>query len=169
MKNPPPFLLILASILLAAWLAACGGASAGDAPSIEVSDPWARAMSMMAGEGGGETQPGGEMGGMGGFNSAAYMLLRNTGGADDRLLGVRSDVAEAVELHISEMKDGVMSMHPVEGVDLPAGGQAELKPGGLHVMLIGLKQELKPGDKVRLTLVFEKSGEMVVEAEVRMP
>jgi hypothetical protein len=64
-------------------------------------------------------------------------------------------------------KDGVMSMHPVEAIDVPAGSEAVLKPGGLHVMLIGLTRDLKVGEKVVVKLTFEKAGERVVEAEVR--
>jgi copper(I)-binding protein len=102
-------------------------------------------------------------------NSAAYMILRNGGDVDDRLLKVESDVADAVELHKSTMEGSVMKMAPVDGIDVPAKGQAELKPGGLHVMIIGLKRELKPDEKIRLTLQFEKSGAQEVEAAVRKP
>jgi copper(I)-binding protein len=97
------------------------------------------------------------------------MIIKNRGNEADRMLSADSDVAEAVELHISEMKDGVMTMHQVDGIDVPGNGQAELKPGGLHVMLIGLKQELKAGDIVKLSLNFEKSGTITTEAEVRLP
>jgi hypothetical protein len=67
------------------------------------------------------------------------------------------------------MKDNVMSMSPVEAIEVPANGQVELKPGGYHVMLVGLKQDLKVGDIVKLTLVFEKAGRIDVEAEVKNP
>jgi hypothetical protein len=152
-------------------LSACSG-SAG--PKIEIQDPWVRAAAMMDtqdhddAEGKGEGSEMGEHMG-GGGNSAAYMILKNTGNEADRMLSADSDIAEAVELHISEMKDGVMTMHQVDGIDIPGNGQAELKPGGLHVMLIGLKQELKVGDIVNFTLNFEKSGTITTEADVRMP
>ena len=64
---------------------------------------------------------------------------------------------------------GALSELPVADDNVPAGGQAELKPGGLHIMLIGLKRELNQGDAVRLILVFEKSGEIIVDAQVRAP
>ncbi len=102
-----------------------------------------------------------------GANSAGYMTLRNTGRTADRLLSVQSDVAAAVELHKSEMKDGMMTMSPVDGIDVPAGGEAQLKSGGLHIMFIGLKQPLKAGDKVQIKLRFQQAGEVVVQAEVR--
>jgi hypothetical protein len=104
-----------------------------------------------------------------GANGAAYMMIKNEGGAADKLLRAESDVAEAVELHMSEMKDGVMSMHPVDYIEIPAEGQTELKPGGLHIMLIGLRQELNVGEKLTMKLEFEQSGIVTVEAEVRAP
>ncbi|MER3405214.1 MAG: copper chaperone PCu(A)C [Chloroflexota bacterium] len=101
--------------------------------------------------------------------SAAYMVIRNEGAQSDRLVRAETDVAETVELHESRMESGVMKMQPVEGIDVPAGGSVELKPGGLHIMLIGLKRELRVGDRVELVLHFEKAGDIAVEAEVRQP
>ena len=68
-----------------------------------------------------------------------------------------------------KMEGQVMKMRPVPGqrLEIPARGAVELKPGGLHLMLIGLKQQLKPGDKIEVTLSFEKSGDKTVQAEVR--
>lgn len=152
--------------VLALALNACS--SGARVPEIEVQDPWARAVTGM----GEQSQPGESSSGetvLMGMNGAAYMVLRNNGGAPDRLLRVESEVAEAVELHIVEMKDDVMSMHPVEFIEVPARGQVELKPGGLHVMLIGLKGELKPGENLTLLLLFERSDEMTVDALVRAP
>ena len=122
------------------------GAGAG---KVQAADVWARAAAT--------------------GNSAAYMILRNGGEAADRLLKAESDVAEAVELHKSTMDGGMMKMAPVENVEVPAKGQAELEPGGLHVMLIGLKRELKPDEKIKLRLQFEKGGTQEVEAVVRNP
>ena len=62
---------------------------------------------------------------------------------------------------------GMMQMSPVPNIPVPANGKAELKPGGLHMMLIGLNRELKAGDKVQLTLNFEKAGKVPVTAEVK--
>lgn len=158
--------------LIALLLSACSGPAG---PKIEIQDPWVRAAAVMIAEGkdddtgsmaGGDEMPGHQGSGS---NSAAYMVIKNSGGEADRMLSAEADVAEAVELHISEMKEEVMTMHQVDGVDIPARGQAELKPGGLHVMLIGLKHELNAGDVLRLTLNFEKSGTLSVDAQVRMP
>ncbi len=101
-----------------------------------------------------------------GANGAAYMTLTNDGDTDDQLVGVTSDVAEAVELHQSAMQDGSMSMQQVDGIDLPAGGAAVLEPGGFHVMLVGVTAELAEGDTVDLTLEFANAGERTVSAEV---
>jgi periplasmic copper chaperone A len=115
---------------------------------------------------------GGEMEGgmhMEGATSAAYMTLRNAGQQADRLIEVRSNIAEVVETHLTETIDGVASMSRVDGIDVPASGSVDLEPGGLHIMFINLNQDLNAGDTVRLTLVFEKSGEMDVSAPVRAP
>ena len=93
---------------------------------------------------------------------AAYLTVRNGGAADDRLIGVASEVAGRAELHGSEMQDGVMRMRPVEAVEVPAHGQAALEPGGLHIMLIGLKAPLEEGGSFALTLTFEDAGEVEV-------
>ena len=101
-------------------------------------------------------------------NGAVYMKLVNQGGTDDVLLSAASDMASAVELHESKLdENGVMKMGPVPNIPVPAGGSATLEPGGLHVMLIGLKKELAVGDKFNLTLNFEKSGPKTIEVEVR--
>lgn len=147
--KPLTFAMIgLLTVLLV--LAGCTPLPQTDAGGgITVTDAWARAAA--AG------------------NSAAYMILRNAGPAPDRLIRAESEVAAAVELHQTTMEGGMMKMAPVDGIAVPAGGQAELKPGGLHVMLIGLKRELKAGDKLKLKLHFEKAGAQEIEAEVRQP
>ncbi len=146
-------------VLLLCLLISCNGRTS---EAIRVEDAWVRAAAMAADEQG-------EMSHMGGSTSAAYMTLRNTTSEADRLLSASSDVAHSVELHTSEEVDGVMTMHPIEGVDVPAGGSAELAPGGMHVMLVGLTRDLKAGEKITFTLDFEKAGEIQVEAEVRAP
>ncbi|MGF1660392.1 MAG: copper chaperone PCu(A)C [Rubrimonas sp.] len=137
-------------LLGAALAAAClaGPALAGD---ISVADPFARA-----------TPPGAGA-------SAAYMAVRNAGSEDDRLVAARSDVARRVELHTHILDaDGVARMREVEGgIPLPAGETVTLAPGGLHVMLMGLTGQLLEGESVPLTLVFEKAGELALEAPVR--
>lgn len=164
--------------------------AAATVASLEIVDPWARAAAMKSGdempamgssEAMTETASMGEsaamsdtatmgesMGmGMGGAMSAAYMTIRNVGSEDDRLIKAQSNVSEVVELHTMEEKDGVMTMHPVEAIDVPANGAAELKPGGFHVMFIGLTRDLNIGEQVTVTLTFEKAGEVTVQADVR--
>ncbi|MBK8024937.1 MAG: copper chaperone PCu(A)C [Chloroflexi bacterium] len=102
-------------------------------------------------------------------NSAVYGHLVHIGEMPDTLVSASSEIAEAVELHEMVMGAGdVMQMRPVEGgIVVPANGFQTLEPGGLHVMLIGLKQELVPGDQVALTLHFEHAGDIQVMAPVR--
>lgn len=100
---------------------------------------------------------------------AGYMLIFNDGGAEDALVGASSEVAGSVSLHRTVMKEDVMSMEPVPRLEVPAGGQVELKPLDLHLMIMELKENLEPGQKVQITLQFEKAGEVEVEAEVRQP
>jgi copper(I)-binding protein len=141
--------LMVGVVMLAALaLAACGG-SGGTTGGITVSDAWARTSPMMERAG------------------AAYMVLQNSGAAEDKLLSVESDVAKTIELHETKEMNGMMQMSPVPNILVAASGKTELKPGGLHVMLIGLTRELKVGDKVQLTLNFEKAGKIPVTAEVR--
>lgn len=99
-------------------------------------------------------------------NGGAYLKLVNTGSVDDRLLSVSADVARSVELHSMSMDGNVMRMRHVDGVDVPAGQTVELKPGGLHVMLLDLKAPLKEGQKFPVRLKFEKAGELMVTVNV---
>ena len=122
-------------------------AQAQTAPKVEAA--WARPT--VAGQSGG-----------GGY-------LKITGGATpDRLLSVNAGVAKMVELHSMEMDGNVMRMRPIEGgIAIPAGQTVELKPGGSHVMFMGLTQTLKSGARFPLTLRFEKAGEVKVQMQVQ--
>ncbi|MCE8547199.1 copper chaperone PCu(A)C [Ruegeria pomeroyi] len=99
---------------------------------------------------------------------AAFMMIRNTGAEDDRLVDARSDVAAKVELHTHKINDqGVAQMmHVPEGFDIPAGGMHALARGGDHVMFMGIKAPFEQGALVPVTLVFEKAGEIEVEIPV---
>jgi hypothetical protein len=164
--------------------AACGGAAttpasepADDASgtgAIAVQEPWVRAAVMTGGSemAEGEMAEGemaeGEMADMGsGSNSAAYMVLMNESDTADTLIRASTDIAETVELHTVIMEDGVMMMRPVTQIDVPASGETELRPGGLHVMLLGITQDLEEGDTVDLTLTFENAGDVSISAPVR--
>jgi hypothetical protein len=86
--------------------------------------------------------------------TAAYMTIENQTGADISLRSASTEVAQTVEIHKMELVDGIMKMHRVKTIDIPAGHTAELKPGGYHLMVIGLKKELKENDNVTITLEF---------------
>lgn len=107
-------------------------------------------------------RPGGE-----GNVTAAFLTIANASDQPDALLAVQSEIAETIEIHVSQMEDGVMRMRPVSRLEIPAGGQVEVVPsGGHHLMLIGLTRTIAVGERVPLTLHFERGGEVVVEAEV---
>lgn len=133
-------------VFLLVLLTACASAST----DLSIGDIWARP-------------------GLAGGNSAAYFVVENYG-VDDTLLSASSDIAEAVELHQTQMEGDQMHMqHMAHGVPIPAGGPTRFEPGGLHVMFIGLKQDLKVGDTFDLTLVFEQAGELTVSVTVQEP
>jgi copper(I)-binding protein len=101
--------------------------------------------------------------------TGAFMQL--TAAQDSKLVSVSSSAVPVAEVHEMKMQDGVMKMRPLPSLALPAGKAVALTPGGYHVMLMGLKQQLKAGDSVPLTLVFESQGgkreAVEVQAEVR--
>ncbi len=88
------------------------------------------------------------------------------GPAADRLLAVSADIAQSVELHTMRMDGDVMRMRQLDSVDVPAKQSVEFKPGGMHVMLIGLKTPLKVGNSFPMTLRFEKAGSVSVNVRV---
>lgn len=100
-------------------------------------------------------------------NSAAFMMLMNKSGSDHAVVGGKSPVAKVVELHEHIHQNGMMKMRRIPRIAVKANNKAVLKPGGLHVMLIGLKRELKKGETVSLTLKFEDGSTKTVEAPVR--
>ena len=108
-----------------------------------------------------------EGGGGASTNSAAYLLVRNDGGTGDRLTGAESPAASRVELHESFMEGEVMRMRKVDSLDIPAGSEVELKPGGLHIMLLGITGPLVEGEEIELTLHFERSGDRIVRLPIR--
>ena len=116
---------------------------------LQVGHPWSRA-----------TPPGAKTG-------AGYLSVTNAGKTPDVLLGGSTPVADKLEIHQMSTAGGVMTMRPVSGgVPLAPGATVELKPGGYHIMLIGLKQPLKAGDRVPATLDFAKAGKVQIEFAV---
>jgi len=97
-----------------------------------------------------------------------FLSFANAGPAD-KLLSISADVSKSVELHEMKMEGDVMKMRQVDGIEVPAGKTVELKPGGYHVMFVGLKAPLKAGDKFPAKLKFEKGGEVDVVFNIEAP
>ncbi len=100
--------------------------------------------------------------------AGGFLVLTNTGAAADRLVGVSSPISMKSEVHEMAVDDkGVMTMRPVEGgLEVPAGGSVELKPGSYHLMFMGLTTRPVEGDTFEATLEFEKAGKVAVEFNV---
>ncbi len=97
---------------------------------------------------------------------AGYMTIRNASKSADRLVAASSPLSQKVETHVT-VKDGdIFRMREVKGYDIPASGTFELKPGGAHLMLVNVRTPLKEGDKVPVTLRFERAGEVKTEFHV---
>lgn len=150
--NPSIQRLIATTALAFAGLGAavCASAHSFKVAAIDIGHPHAR-----------PTNAGQQVG-------VGYLKLSNQGAAD-RLLSATSPAAASVEMHSMAMEGDVMKMRQVDAIELPAGQTVELKPGGYHLMLMGLKAPLKAGDKLPLTLRFEKAGEVVVTVNVEVP
>ncbi|MEO7253381.1 MAG: copper chaperone PCu(A)C [Casimicrobium sp.] len=101
-------------------------------------------------------------------NSAAFMTFNNAGVAD-KLISVTGSVAKEVQMHSMVTEGGMMKMREINALDIPANSKAEFKPGGYHVMLIGIPDGLKEGTKFPLKLKFEKAGEITVQVSVEKP
>ena len=99
--------------------------------------------------------------------TGAFMVIKNTGSVDRKLVNAESTAAKTVQLHNHFNENGVMKMRQVESVDVKANAQTELKPGGYHVMLIDMKAELKEGDSVPITLIFDDGTKTSISAPVR--
>jgi copper(I)-binding protein len=99
--------------------------------------------------------------------TGAYVLLRNGDKTDHALVAAASPAANAVELHTVIDEGGMKKMVRVPKMDVKAGGETKLQPGGLHIMLIGLKEPLKEGASVPITLKFEDGSEVALKAPVR--
>ena len=104
-----------------------------------------------------------------GHNGVIYLGIKNQGAADDRLVAVSTPLATKVELHRSTMEEGVHRMEKVESIVVPAGGTVELAPGGLHIMLIGLKFMLMAEETIPVTFTFERSGAITTGVSVEAP
>jgi len=119
------------------------------ADEVNVIDPWAREVPPVM------------------STSAGFLSLKNTGSVEHKLVSASSDGAGMVELHTHINNNSVMQMRPVENIPVAVGETAELKPGGLHIMLMMLKKPLVAGKQLNITLNFEDGSSKQIQAEVR--
>ena len=141
-------------VIIAMVVVAVAGASA-QGTAIQLEQPWVRRAPAM------------EPGASGTSTSAAYVVILNRGTTPDALVSATTDAAASVEVHETRNMSGMMMMERVDRIVVPPGARVELKPGGYHLMLIGLTRALTPGQDVALTLVFEGAGPVTARAEVR--
>ncbi len=149
-----PFKILSRLAALTCLLLAANGALAQDyeLQGLTIKHPWARA-SIGAAKAG-----------------VAFMQIENAGAATDRLIAVETEVAKHAALHTHIMDGDIMKMRPVEGgIEIPPKGMAMLKPGGQHVMLMGLKAPLEEGDGMMMKLTFEKAGSIEIMVIVQSP
>lgn len=141
----------LLSWAIAAAMLSIFAASAACAGDVTIDDPFARA-----------SAGGAKVG-------AVFMTLKNSGPAADALVAAESPVAARAELHTHIREGEIIRMRPVEAIDVPPGGTVSLQPGGLHVMLIDLRQPLRQGEAFPLTLTLAKAGTMTIQVPVKSP
>jgi len=139
--------VLLLTLLLT--IASCTTGAAGTPGRVTVTGAWVRAAAVA------------------GQTTAAYFTIANATTIGDALLSVSTPAAGMAQIHETTMSSGMMGMHEVPRVDVPAGGTVQFAPGGYHVMLMSLAAPLDAGASVELTLAFEHAGKVVIKAEVR--
>ena len=142
MRTPLSRLLAPVALGTALVLGACHPARPR---TLEVQDAWARLAPMP------------------GRPAAAYLTIRG-GGKADRLVAITSPKVERIEMHSGGMEHGMATMHPIAGLDVPAGSEARFAPGGDHAMLFGVDPAIRPGDRLPLTLRFASGATLGTEA-----
>lgn len=143
------FIRFLSLIAAAAAFASPAWSADYKLGSLEIGQPWTRATAPTAKTGGG------------------FVTITNKGTTPDRLIAVRSAASDKVEIHEMKMDGNVMRMRELDkGIEIPPGATVELKPGGFHIMFMGLKAPFAKDAKVPLTLVLEKAGSIDVELQV---
>jgi copper(I)-binding protein len=153
--------------LLMGMLLACGSETASG-PKIKADAVWARPAVATGGTSGESGQGGMDHSKMG--TGAVFMTLVNEGSEADRLLAARTAVAEVAEIHETRLEGDVVKMQLLpDGLEVPAEGKVELKPGGYHIMLIGIQRDLNVDDEFTVDLEFEKSAPMAVDVVVLEP
>jgi copper(I)-binding protein len=145
----------LLRLVVLAMAAICGLAGLARAEpmatigAIAIHDAWARASLGQTG------------------TSAVYMTLEASGDQGDRLVGAASPLAASAELHTHLVESGVAKMRPVAAIEIESGAPTVLEPGGLHIMLTGLRDRLVEGDALPLSLTFEEAGTIELEVPIR--
>jgi copper(I)-binding protein len=141
---------VAGAVLLAALVAAPARAEEVKAGDLVITQAWSRA-----------TPNGAKIAG-------GYLTIENKGSVPDRLLGGSGEIAGKVEVHEMAMDNGVMKMRPLDqGLTIEPGKTVKLAPGGYHLMMFDLKGQLKQGDKVPVTLEFEKAGKVMLSLDVQ--
>lgn len=141
---------LVASLIALVILLTCASAHEFSVGGLTIVHPWARATPVSS------------------KNGVVFLEIRAAADlrGGDRLISGRSKIAERIEIHNHVVENGVARMRRVDGVAVAAGESVVLGPTGFHVMLIGLRRPLKQDDMVALTLVFERAGEIMIEATV---
>lgn len=139
----------IAAIVLGALAANPAFAHSIEVGALTLTDLWTRATPPKAPTGGG------------------YLTITNNGTEADRLVAAASPLAEKGGLHQMTVKDGVMTMRPVENIEIPPGGSVALAPGGFHLMFVSLKEPFKQGGKLPVTLTFDKAGTIETFLHIR--
>ncbi len=158
--------LVFCGVML--MLTACTTSTA-TGPKIHVESAWARPAAVGSMDMTSSTPETQNMPGMSGSetNSAVYFVIVNDGGEMDTLVGAASDVAASAEVHETKIENDIAQMVPITHVDIPAHGRIEFKPLSYHMMLVGLTQDLKEGESIKVTLFFKKSGTITLDVPVR--
>lgn len=149
MKRHPIYRIQLCLLMLFGLVSTPLLAATSAAEDVTVVDPYVRAV------------PPGQP------NSAAFMQLQNSSTNNHAIVKAESPVSKVVELHTHIMEGGMMKMRQVKQIEIPAQGKTTLQPGGLHVMFLGLKSGLKPGQLVPVTLIYEDGSKTMLHAQVR--
>ena len=147
MKLPLLTFAAAAALVVAAPSIAAGTA----ADNVTVSDPYVR------------LAPPGQM------VTGAFLVLKNNDDKDHKVVKADNPVSKVTELHTHTMEGGMMKMRPVKDIEIKAKGETGLQPGGLHIMLIDLKQPLKEGENVAISVTFEDGSSKKFDAQVRKP
>jgi periplasmic copper chaperone A len=134
--------------------------ASAQSPAVDIREAWMRRAPLPTGDTGSM-----RMGD--GATAAAYITIHNGSGASDELLSVTSDAADRVEVHETRWMSGMAMMEPVPRLTVAPHATVVMKPGGIHLMLLGLRRALEPGGRVTLELEFRQAGAMTVRAEVR--